>query len=790
MGKAGRDRHLWRARATSACVAVLAAGGAGAGTPAARAQIEPAQPSSVPGQVLVQFDPDTGAAERADVRAAAGTRAERALRRPGLQLLQVQGGTSVARAIRRLQASRRVRFAQPNLVYRAAANDPDLPAQWNLAAIGTAQAWQTTQGSPAVTVAVVDSGIAFDHPDLAANVDVARSRDLVDDELLDNPTDPSRDDGFDPVNDPSDLNGHGTHVAGTIAAAANNGIGIAGIAPNSRLVSVRVLDGHGTGESDDIADGLDYAGAIGAKVANVSISAPGVDPAVASAIRAHPGTLYVVAAGNGPSDNDRAPQSPCNVDAPNLVCVAATTQGDRLASFSDYGRTSVDLGAPGQGILSTVPARTYLKHWSFDTSSALDDWNTNFGWALTSAYSSSPANSVTDSAAPGPYASNQDTSLITNATLDFRNRRGCAVDYQLRLDTRPGDLMRVMTDPHPDRFGPLYFFTQDSWVGTTNGVFVPRRTYLDSDGQQAHLRLNLRANGDADVADGAYVDDVAVSCFSSPDTGAYETLDGTSMATPHVAGVAALIWAARPGASVASVRCDLLGSGAALSDLAGTTVTGRRLDAAAALSGAQSSIAPATTLGADGVSPSAATLHATAYPCGTDSSYQFELGTTSAYGAVLPAAPAAIGAGTGLVDAAQSVGGLAPATTYHFRLVTIRAGERLPGADQTFTTASTVSGASARPLTLRDVKVSCKRSGRGRHRSVTCTLRRATAVRRLTARLTMRGRVYARASGKPPRNGRVKLKPVRRLVRGHYRVTFTLRDAKGKKRTARLKLRV
>jgi hypothetical protein len=226
------------------------------------------------------------------------------------------------------------------------------------------------------------------------------------------------------------------------------------------------------------------------------------------------------------------------------------------------------------------------------------------------------------------------------------------------------------------------------------------------------------------------------------------------------------------------------------------TVTGRRLDAAAAVSGTRSAQPPADTGGASGVTPTAATLSGTSDPCGTATSYQFEYGTTTGYGAATAAA--SIGAGNTAVGVSSSVAGLAPATTYHYRVVTIRGGERLAGPDRAFTTAPAPPpqqtpvnpGEPKQPLTLKDVTVKCKRTGSGRKRTVRCTLRQATAVRRLSARLTKSGRLYARASGAPPRTGRVTLKLVRRLSHGRYRVTITLRDAKGAKRTKRLTVKV
>jgi subtilisin family serine protease len=838
-----RQRHLPCARGGSARFAVLATTVASlVATPSAHAQLQRDQPETLPGGVLVQFEPGTSGSERADVRAAADTHVEEALRQPGLQRLSVEPGTSVSAAIRRLEASPRVRFAQPNIVYRATSvgavtpNDPEYPNLWGMEQIGAPAAWAQTTGSPSVTVAVVDSGIADDHPDLAPNVDVARGRDFVNDGFLDGALDPDEPgfDGFDPLDQPRDLNGHGTHVAGTIAAAGGNGKGVVGVSWHSKLVSVRVLDGHGEGESDDLADGLDYAGDIGARVANVSISGAGVDPAVAQAITTHPNTLYVVAAGNGGFDDDRTPQSPCNVTAANVICVAATNDDDELADFSNVGATAVDLGAPGQGILSTQPVRervmspartgppahpAHPAFWTFeptaeDTDPLIDFRRNGLVWGL-----SEPGQSVepggrsaTDSPGvdaqgkPFTYPANSNSNLITppdTTRIDLSGKLGCSVDYQLKLNTigpttpdpdDRGDLMRVMTDA----MGPTYY-EQDTWYGSTFGQFLPERTYLDVDGQQAHVRFNLLGNSPFDtlVSDGAYVDDVDVRCFK-PASEDYVELDGTSMATPHVAGTAALVWAARPNASVASVRCDLLGNGQALPSLNGVTVTGRRLDADAAVRGSRSAQPPAETGDAEGITTSVATLTGRADPCGTASLYEFQLGTTTAY-EIPAAAPASIGAGNSPVGVSTIVGGLAAGTTYHYRLVTIRSGERLYGPDRTFTTASPpsppppqdpIAPSTPRQLTLEDVKVSCKRSGSGRRRTVRCTLRQATAVRTLSARLTKSGRLYARVSGKPARSGRFTLKIVRRLSHGRYRLTLTMRDANGAKRTKRMTVTV
>jgi subtilisin family serine protease len=784
-----RRRQGGRARAWGALFGVLAAALCALGAPAAaRAQLQRGTPASVPDEVVVQFEPGTSGSDRADAREAAGTNVKAGLRQPGLQVLKTEPGTSVPEAIRQLEANPDVKFAQRNFVYHATAlapvtpDDPDFGQLWGLQKIGAPAAWATTTGSPNVTVAVIDSGIAYDHPDLDGNIDSSLGRDFVDND-----------------NDPRDLNGHGTHVAGTIAAEGNNGTGVAGVTWNSTLVAVRVLDARGEGDTSTLAEGIDYAGDIGAQVANVSISGFGFDQAVANAITSHPNTLYVVAAGNDSSDNDTDAQTPCNVDAPNLICVAATDDQDHLAGFSNTGKTSVDLGAPGVGILSTQPSRQVLYSWPFDSN--LTGWSKSSTPPSPLWGSSTHAVSgwsATDSPG-GNYLPNANTSIFTQNRLDLTGRVGCTADYDLDLDAAAGvsssDLLRVMTDPNEDSV----FVIQDSWTGSTQGQFVPLRTYLDSDGKRVLLRFSLRANADAAVGDGAYVDNVVVSCLGGAyDSTDYASLDGTSMATPHVTGTAALVWATRPDESVASVRCDLLGSGPVESDLVGRTVTGRRLDAAAAVAGTRSAVPPANTGAATAVTTSTATLTGTADPCGTASSYRFEFGQTTSYGSSV--AGASIGAGNSPVAVSLPVAGMAPGTTYHYRLVTIRDGSELYGPDRTFTTAAVPTPppppgvtpvVPGQPTpTLKDVKVSCKRSGSGRKRTVTCTLKQASAVRSLSARLTKSKRLYAKASGKPPRSGRVRLKIVRRLKAGHYRLTLTMRDAKGAKRTKRLTVKV
>jgi thermitase len=275
------------------------------------------------------------AAERADVRADADVTLERTLGIPGVEVVIAD---DVKRSLSELRADRDVVWAEPDRL-RTAAVDPLAGLEWALdntldADIDAAEAWTISRGA-GVNVAVVDSGVDLAHPDLAS-------------QLLP---------GYDWVGDdsvPQDGNGHGTHVAGTIAAA-ENGLGVVGVAPEASVIPLRVLGDNGAGWGSDVAAAFDWAGDRGVRIVNASLGADGITTLERLAIREHPGTLYVVAAGNDGDNVDVTPHYPCAYTEANVLCVGATDAGDDLASFSNYGTTAVDLFAPGVDIASTYP---------------------------------------------------------------------------------------------------------------------------------------------------------------------------------------------------------------------------------------------------------------------------------------------------------------------------------------------------------------------------------------------------------------------------------------------------
>jgi serine protease len=245
-------------------------------------------------------------------------------------------------------------------------DDAGLAKQWAHDKVGSPAAWDISRGDASVVVAVLDSGVDYTHEDLAPNIWTNPG------EIPDNGIDDDGDGYVDDVhgwnfvsdtNDPQsdDKSNHGTHVAGTIGAVGNNGIGISGHAPLVKIMPLKFLGSNGAGYKSDAIRGIDYAIRHGAKIINNSWGSGERSAALSEAIsRAQAaGILFVAAAGNSGLNNDRFNHFPSNYSHDNIVRVAASDKQDRFASFSNYGPTRVDLAAPGVSIYSTRNGNRY-----------------------------------------------------------------------------------------------------------------------------------------------------------------------------------------------------------------------------------------------------------------------------------------------------------------------------------------------------------------------------------------------------------------------------------------------
>lgn len=250
-------------------------------------------------------------------------------------------------------------------------NDASYPQQYALSGaygIRAPLAWDITRGSPNKLVAVIDSGIDFTHEDLQEaiwNNPAEIAANGVDDDGNGYVDDIRGYDFGSDVgdSDPTDENGHGTHVAGIIAATGNNALGVIGVAWNTAIIPVKCLDDEGNGYISYLVNALDYVATLKDQgypitVVNMSLGTIETSDALKRAVErvAARGIMLVAAAGNNyGQNNDEIPSFPANSDSPNVIAVAATTSSGTLASFSNYGPRTVDLGAPGLDILGTVP---------------------------------------------------------------------------------------------------------------------------------------------------------------------------------------------------------------------------------------------------------------------------------------------------------------------------------------------------------------------------------------------------------------------------------------------------
>jgi thermitase len=555
----------------------------------------------VPGEALVRYAPSTDASERRALRSAADVDFEESLGLARTQLVKFDG--SVRDAVARLEGQPGVAYAQPNYVYHALAaapNDTHFGHLWGLGAtpgVGALPAWDRSLGAGQV-IAVVDTGVDLTHPDLVPNLwsgpGGIHGHDFVDNDDV-----------------PDDFNLHGSHVAGTAAAVANNSLGVAGVAPQAQIMGVRVLDAEGGGPSSAIANGIAFAANAGAGVINLSLGGPagGGDQAMSDAITLAEarGAVVVAAAGNGGDDgvgdnNDAAPITPCNLPNANVICVAAVTKTGARSEFSNFGAASVDLGAPGgdgsgnpdDDILSAKPAWAALFSENFQTGS--DGWTasgTGAVWGL--AGSGIDGESATDS--PGGNYQNNTNSQFQHTGINLTGQRGCRLDFFLRLNGVEDDV-DINGDP-VDAVGVGVAAT--SLLGQEFSGSTPPLTFagvefaIPGADNQSDVKPIFTFRSDSSVnGDGAYVDDYNLLCRGSSypntiasdaaaDGGDYTAIAGTSMASPHVAGVAALVRAVDPGATPAQIVQALRNGAKPAAGMAGVTVTGGVVDAIGAM---------------------------------------------------------------------------------------------------------------------------------------------------------------------------------------------------------------
>ncbi|TAL44600.1 MAG: hypothetical protein EPN89_13730 [Methylovulum sp.] len=542
-------------------------------------------------------------------------------------LLVLQSSTlNTKQFIALLKQNPSVEVAEPDyFVYASSTtpNDSRFSELWDMnntgqtggtvdADIDAPEAWDRLTGNGSVTVGNIDTGVDYHHPDLAANIwhnlREANGSTGVDDDSNGYVDDIYGIDALNGDSDPMDDNAHGTHTSGTLGGVGNNGEGVTGVAWNVKIASCKFLSAGGSGYTSGAIECVNYFTWLKLHGENIvatnnSWGGGGFEQILKDVIDASgtAGTLFVAAAGNDyGNDNDSNPSYPASYDSANIISVAATNHSDNLAYFSNYGPTSVDLAAPGEGILSSVislqgcdfsPENATLFHDGFE--SGLAGWSlysSPFGyvfndpaywWTQDSSNHYTGSYSTSDSA--GDYVNNSISSAVAAPDLSSAGAGQLCGGLWVKGTAENGyDYFSVYISNDSGLTWTSVLSTTGAYADWTKLTFQIPDAYKNSS-----FRIGLLRTNDSDIAyDGYYFDDVGISAGEAGSyIGQYASYNGTSMATPHVTGGVALAAMAFPGDSVAQRKARILDNVDPLASLSGLVATGGRLNLSNVVSG-------------------------------------------------------------------------------------------------------------------------------------------------------------------------------------------------------------
>lgn len=566
-------------------------------------QSSPANKTFVEGEVLVRFKLGVSTQVQRHTATNLGHRSvSEVSKNLKISRIIIADGSDVATAVQAYQADANVEYAQPNYIYHATAvpNDANYGQLWGMSNSGQSisnpsystnnpgtvgsdidaqLAWDEITDCRGAVTAVLDTGINYTHADLAGNMWDGSGSGL-----------PNH--GFDFVdndNDPMPTGGgedHGTHVAGTIGAVGNNALGVTGVCWQARIMSVRVLGAAGSGTSADIISGIEFASDNGAGVINMSLGGEfPLDSFFNEAINyaLDRDVVVVVAAGNGGKDgigddndglggdgNAGTLYQPCGFGQDNLICVAALDQSYARAAFSNVGAVSVDIGGPGTNTLSSSAGPEITDNFS-------SGWTMNGGWA--SSFCSpfdvliNPANYCSG----GGYANNIDDRAYK--TFNLNGYAATELEYYGQIDTESGFdfFSTAMSNSGGDPFAGGGNILQSGSGSTSN--FLLRFNHDISSCNSANCSLGFRLTSDSSITlRGSAIVDFTIRTLQLNST-SYSNFSGTSMATPHVAGIATMVRAFNPNYTYTQTVEAIREGGESVIALSGITTTGRAVNA-------------------------------------------------------------------------------------------------------------------------------------------------------------------------------------------------------------------
>lgn len=573
----------------------------------------------VPGEVLIKFKSSfTAKWEKSQIRSyvlsEVGKQGLMADYKRHFSLLNVHQlritdkNLTTEEVIRRLRSSSSVEYVEPNYIRRASyiPNDSSFSDLWGLhntgqtggtvdADIDMVEAWDIHRDASNVVIVVLDSGVDYGHEDLAENM--WRNPGEIAGNGIDDDGNGYIDDvyGINAVandGDPIDDNGHGTHVAGILGAVGDNTKGVVGVCPKVKIMALKFLDARGSGTLADELECLQYiismktrpANPVDIRVVNMSFGSSSFSQSEQDAIAnlRNKGILVVAAAGNEANDNDANPSYPASYTLDNIIAVAATDDKDGLASFSNFGSNSVDVAAPGADILSTKPRPVNYTPQSGDIffdnmEGGTGNWaNIQAPWQVTTEQNHTSGGSKSWSDSPnGNYNNNQNISFESKA-IDLSGQTGeIAIGFWIKgsLEVNKDYLYLEVSKDNGASWIIIGVITGSipNWI---NKAFLVPVSYFVS-----NFKFRFRLFTDSqNTDDGVYIDDVGIGSASRGGS-LYENESGTSMATPYVAGLAALIISYKSSLSYQQVRSLILDSVDKKDTLSGKVSTGGRVNA-------------------------------------------------------------------------------------------------------------------------------------------------------------------------------------------------------------------
>ena len=562
----------------------------------------------VPGEVIVKFK-----REKLDVKSVIG-KAQAFLfekkfsleKKDEIKNLNIQvfkSKKSTEQMIRELKADSNIEYVEPNY-YRypmITPNDTSYSNLWGLqntgqtvnstsgtsdADIDAPEAWNLeTAPQTDIVIAVVDSGAAYNHPDLLGNMwDGSSSckdenNNTISGGCPNHGWDYDKSSGSD--NNPLDDNGHGTHIAGTIGAISNNSTGISGLSYQNNLKIMAVKFGYNYSTVANEIKAINFARYNNARIINASYGSSSFSQSEKDTIDAFPG-LFIAAAGNAGANNEISSTYPCNYTSSNIICVAATDQNDGLASVSNYGSTSVDVGAPGVNIYSTEGYRLLLEDFESVTPPSIGSNFTQSGSNTWGTYQY-PGDKVVYGDLQYPYRNNTN-SYLNSGTYNLTGVTGAYIDfyYQCTAEIISYDYLTFEVYNGSgwvelDRFGSII----------DNTVVYDTVTYNVSPYINSNFKFRFlwHTDGSGNYYDGCLLNDIKL-VNSSSTNGSYQFMDGTSMATPHVVGLAGMLYSFEPNLTNAQAKTLILNYGDSKASLSGKTVSGKRINLYNSLSNA------------------------------------------------------------------------------------------------------------------------------------------------------------------------------------------------------------